>query len=309
MRTFEFMNIRWIVLVSLLLLSSKALAGEGDALPFSRIDRNPVTSAFAGAGAAFNGSAAFSAFSGAAMLPFYKGNLDASLAYQRWAPALSPENHVSAGAAYKILPNLGVALGYSLGSGTPYDVYSDIGQADGTFYPKNHVLALGVGYGITEWLSIGANLRYVRDLPAPETACAGVSADLFAAFQPNENLRFAAGVSTLGGPVASVPQPASAKVAARWGITLSGAHALEVLADADYYFSGVFSAAAGFQYGWNGMLFFRAGYRLAPEKCVIPPHLALGLGFHYYGFGLDVSYFTASPLLGNTFNLGLSYSF
>ena len=281
-----------------------------DALPFTRIDRNPVTSAFAGAGAASNGTAAYSAFGGAAMLPFYHGTLDAAVSYQRWSPALSLSNNVSLGAACKIMPRLGLSLGYTLENGASYEVYPDPGKPSGIFYPKNHVIALGVGVGITDLISVGLNVRYAREIPAPGIVYGGVNADLFAGFQLNEGLRLTAGVSTLGTLVNdSWKQPASLKAAVDWAPLMAGDHVLDILADADYFFSGSFSAAAGLQYTWKQLLFVRAGYRYAPDACVIPRHLALGLGVQFYGLRLDVSYLTASPALGNTLNLGLAYSF
>ncbi len=304
------MRKRWLLLAAVLLLAGKGFAQEGDALPFSRIDRNPVTSAFAGAGAAYNGTAAYSAFGNAALLPFYGGTLDAALSYQRWSPGLSLSNNVSVGAACKITPRLGFSLGYTLENGASYEVYEGPGEASGVFYPKNHVLAFGLGAGITEMFGVGVNVRYVREVAAPESICSGVNADLFAACQPSPGLRLTAGLSTLGTRVDGTwKQPASLKAAANWGTVLGGDHALDLMADADYFFSGSFSAAAGIQYAWRQLLYVRAGYRLAPAACVIPSHLALGLGVRYHGFGLDVSWLTASVPLGHTLNLGLSYSF
>ena len=304
------MKFKYLLIIAGLLLAGRTFAQEGDALPFTRIDRNPITSAFAGAGAAWNGSAAYSAFGNAAMLPFFGKTLDASLSYQRWAPSVALSNNVSAGVAYKITPRLGLSLGYSLENGEAYNVYEGPGEPSGTFYPKNHVIAFGAGVGLTDMLSLGVNLRYARAVPAPSQVFGGISADLFAAVQLYESLRITAGVSTLGTRVAeSWQQPASLKAAASWGTVLGEDHALDLMADADYFFSGHFSAAAGFQYAWKQLLFFRAGYRLAPAACVIPSHLALGAGVQFSGFRLDVSWLTASQPLGNTINLGLGYSF
>ena len=281
-----------------------------DALPFTTINRNPVTSAFAGAGAAHNGTAAYSAFGGAAMLPFYHGTLDAAVSYQRWSPGLSLSNNVSLGAAYKITPQVGLSLGYTLENGASYQVYEGPGSPSGVFYPKNHVIAFGLGVGITDLISVGVNVRYAREVPAPGKVYGGVNADLFAGFQLNEGLRLTAGVSTLGTLVEKTwKQPTSLKAAVDWAPVMAGDHVLDILADADYYFSGSFSAAAGLQYAWKQLLFVRAGYRYAPENSVIPSHLALGLGVQFYGLRLDVSYLTASMPLGNTLNLGLAYSF
>lgn len=287
-----------------------AFGEGGNVLSFSRIDRNPVTSAFAGAGAAYNRSAAYSAFGSAAMLPFFDGTLDAAVSYQRWAPGLSVSNNISAGVAYRIMPRLGLSLGYTLENGTAYEIYEGPGAPSGIFYPKNHVIALGVGVGITEKISVGVNLRYVRDASAHGQLFGGVSADVFAGLQLTQALRITAGLSTLGTRVAgSWSQPASAKAAVNWTPVRSGDHALDLVADADYYFSGNFSLAAGGQYAFRQMLFVRAGYRFATEKCVIPSHLSLGLGVRFAGFKVDLSWLTASLPLGNTLNIGLGYSF
>ena len=300
----------WKFILAGLLVAGKAFGQEGDALPFTRIDRNPVTSAFAGAGAAYNGSAAYSAFGNAAMLPFFGGTLDAAVSYQRWAPGLSASNNISVGAAYKVMPRLGISLGYTLENGTAYEIYDGPGDPAGLFYPKNHVMALGVGVGITEMISAGVNVRYARDASAYGQIHGGVNADVFAGVQLSEALRITAGLSTLGTRVDGFwSQPASLKAAVNWSPALSGDHALDVVADADYYFSGNLSAAVGLQYAWKQMLFLRAGYRLASEKCVIPGHLALGLGVRFSGFRLDLSWLTASLPLGNTLNIGLGYSF
>ena len=299
---------------TLFLAAGTAFAqGGSDALSFTRIDRNPVTSAIAGSGAAFSGTVAYSAFSHAAMLPFFQGALDAGAGFQYWTPGLSASANVSVGAAYKIKPWLGLSLGYALENGASYEVYKEVGQPSGTFYPKNHVVALGAGFGLGELFSIGLNVRYARQIPAPGRVYQGVGADLFGACRLSNGLTFTAGVANLGTAVKSgelsFRQPASAKVAAGWGTVFAEEHALDLLADADYYFSNHFSVSAGLQYAWNRTIFVRAGYRFATEGCFLPSHLALGLGVQFSGFHLDVSYLTASPALGNTVNIGLGYSF
>lgn len=67
--------------------------------------------------------------------------------------------------------------------------------------------------------------------------------------------------------------------------------------------------AAGAQYALKDMVFFRAGYHLGSSETAIPPYLSLGLGFHFRGIRLDVSFLTASETLGNTLAFGLGYVF
>lgn len=296
-------------------LSAAALHAQGtDALGFTQINHNPVTSAFAGAGSASNGTAAWSAFSNASILPFYEGTMDVAAGFQLWAPATSKSTNIGIGAAYKIAPRFALSLGYVLGNGQSYEVLDNDGRVSGQFSPKDHVVALGAGIGIGESFSVGVNARFAMQKLTPEDSFNGFSGDVFVAYQFNPDFRVTAGVSTLGNAITAnnrkkFSQPASAKVAIDWGTRFAEVHSVHAMADGEYYFSGNFGVAAGLQYSWNEMVFVRAGYRFASEFCVIPSHLALGVGAKFAGVHIDVSYITASKALGNTLNVGLGYSF
>ena len=303
-----------LALVALSLSAAAARAQGTDALGFTQINHNPVTSAFAGAGSASNGTAAYAAFSNASILPFYEGKLDVGAGLQLWAPSTSKSTNISVGAAYKIAPRFALSLGYALNNGQAYEVLDYNGQVSGQFSPKDHVIALGAGIGLGDSFSIGLNVRYAMQKLSAEDSFGGVSGDLFVAYQFNPDFRITAGVSTLGTPVTAsnrkkFAQPASAKLAIDWGTTFAEVHSIHVMADGEFYFSRNFGAAAGLQYSWNQMVFVRAGYRFASQYCVIPSHLALGIGAKFFGVHIDVSYLTASKALGNTLNIGLGYSF
>lgn len=287
-----------------LLAGVPALLAQGNALTFTRIDRNPVTSALAGAGSASTGNAAWSAFSNASVLPFYEGTLDAAVSYRNWAPGLWKAMHVNAGVACKVTPQFGVSLGYALQKGA---------EQEG-FKPTDQVIALGLAYGLGQKWAVGVNGRFAMQQLTESVRYTGFSGDAFVAWQPTGSLRLTAGLSTLGTNVTSASgksyrQPASAGVAADWVLAPGGSHTIELVADGDFFFSGGFTAAAGLQYGWNDMVFLRGGYRFATDGCVIPSHAALGAGFKLAGFRLDVSWLTASEALGNTICLGLAYGF
>ena len=294
---------RRILLALALSLAAISLQAQ-DALPFTRIDRNPVTSAFAGAGSASMGNVAWSAFSNASVLPFFDGKLDAAVSYQNWAPEMSKTMHVNGGVAYKVAPNLGVSVGYAFQKGTPLE----------SFHPADQVVALGLAYGLGEKLALGVNGRFASQKLTESVKYSGLSGDVFVAFQPVPALRLTAGVSTLGTSVSSasgesLTQPVSAKAAADWCMRFADAFGLEMLADADYYFSGEYGASLGAQLDWNDMVFLRGGYRYASETCVIPGHIGLGAGLKFSGFRLDVSWLTGSLILKNTICAGLGYSF
>lgn len=299
---------------ALAFIAVSAQAQGTDALPFTRIDLNPATAALAGAGSASNATAAYSAFSNASILPFYQGELDASAAFQLWAPSSAKSTNIAAGVAYKFSKRVGISLGYTLQNGAPYDVQDYNGQVSGSFSPKGHVIALGAGFGIGEHFSIGVNARFAIQKLSADLSYNGFSGDIFLAYAVNKDLRFTAGVSTLGTNITAsnrktASQPTSIKLAGNWGIGFAQVNRIDVMADFDYYFSKNFSAAIGAQYCWNDMVFARVGYRYATQYCVIPSHLGIGIGGKFHGFRLDVSYLTASPALGNTLAIGLGYSF
>ena len=304
-----------IIITLLLLASAPVLLGqESDALPFTRIDRNPVTSALAGSGSASLGNTAYSAFSNASILPFYEGRMDASVSWQNWAPELDKATHVNAGIAFKATSRLGFSLGYAFLNGSGIEILDDLGLPSESLTPKEHLLAFGAGYGLSEKWSIGVNARYAMQILSENEKYNGFSGDLFVMFAPMTSLRLSAGVSTLGTEVESAAgktfaQPASVKAAAFWTALSTDEHRVSLSADADYFFSGQFGAAAGVEYAWKSTVFVRGGYRFASEECVIPSHLGVGVGVSFAGFRVDLSYLTASDVLGNTLNAGLGYRF
>ena len=99
-----------IIFLTLLLPAPGLWAQEANALSFTQVERDPVNAALAGAGSGYAGNASVKAFSGAALLPFTEGKLDASLGYQRWAADASDQ--LQAAAAFRVLPKLVVSAGY-----------------------------------------------------------------------------------------------------------------------------------------------------------------------------------------------------
>ena len=298
-----------------LFLTAVSLHAQGsEALSFIRIDRNPVTSAFAGAGSASVGNAAWSAFSNASVLPLYDGTLDAAVSFQRWAPALSGGMHWNAGVAFKVSPRLGLSLGYARQRGVEMELLDEFGQPAGRTRPSDQLLAFGLAFGLGEKWALGVNGKYALQRLTESVRLSGFCGDVFASFEPIDALRFTAGVSSIGPKVkskggSSYPLPTSVKVAADWRLGFAEKFSVDFLADADYFFSHNVGVSVGTELAWNRMAFLRAGYRYASAGCVLPGHVALGAGFRFSGFHLDVSWLTASPALGNTISAGLGYAF
>ena len=304
-----------ILIVAMVLLGGFAAAAQGtDALPFVRVDRNPVTAGMAGAGSASTLNAAYSAFSNAAVLPFYDGSLDAGFSFQAWAPGSSSTTHLNLGVAYKFSDKFALSVGAAHQRAAAYDLLDYDGLGAGYFTPVDNLLALGLAFGFTDKLSLGVNARFAMNKITAETGYNGFSGDVFLGYQPIESLRIMAGVASLGTPITAYNkkkynQPASVKVAADYSLHFAEVFSAEAALDFDYYFSKNYAAALGAQFGWNEMAFVRLGYRLASPNAVIPSHLAIGLGGQFKGFRLDLAFLTASKALANTLTVGLGYRF
>ena len=280
-------------------------AAQGQtALGWTRIERSARASAWAGAGAASLSGGTYAAFSHAAQLPFQEtlGTVDAGL--QLWELSNEADNatHISAGGGFRF-GSFGVAVGGAV----------QLGQDIGTFKPVDRLLAVGLAYSFLDRIALGVNFRYAVQPFTPEQRVSGISVDVQVLGRITQELSASLGVGTLGpkvkGSAAEFSQPAYANAALAWRKGFSPEHVLELVLDGEVNFDKTFGGALGAEYAFNNMLFVRAGYRLASEMAVIPSHLGLGLGVRLYGFRADVSYLTASPVLGNTVNIGLGYSF
>lgn len=278
---------------------------QNAALAFTRIERNPRTSAFAGAGIASRQADAWSALNAAARLPFLEGMGDAALGFQLWEPSNEADKTTNFAAAGGLrFGSFGVALGGAYDRSTvPFDGYN----------PNELQLSLGLSYLLADALSLGLNARYASQHFTKEAKVNGFSVDISAIYRILPELSVGALVGNLGSKVkasdASFGQPSYARLGVAWAKELAPDHGLELLLDGEYNFGNTAAGALGVCYNYSRLVFVRAGYRLAGEKALIPSHLALGLGLQFMGFRLDASFLTASQLLGNTLNIGLGYSF
>lgn len=71
-------------------------------------------------------------------------------------------------------------------------------------------------------------------------------------------------------------------------------------------FAGKFAVSGGVQYGFNGMVFARVGYR-ASGSDVIASGVSAGLGCKFHGVRVDFAYQRASSLNILAFSLGYSF--
>ena len=293
-----------ILLTSLVaaLLPVALFAQTSPALPFVRIDRNPITSAM-------GGTEGTSALYNPAAVPFRGGDLMAS--YQIWAPGGAKSSNMNLMAGIKIGKRFGFNILGAYQSGQAYTQYDITGKAGASYVPTDLMAGAGVGFAITDFLSVGVNVKYAKSSIATSVSYGSVAGDAFVMFYKN-GFTVTGGVASLGMPVKSGEQsfslPASGKVALRYDKAF-GTSAIAVAADADVFFTGGLGAALGLQYSWNDMVFVRGGFHVGTSPAPLPTYASLGLGVKVIGIHIDASWITANEVLGNTLNIGLGYAF
>lgn len=302
------------VCAGFMLPGALSAAPGGDAMPFSRISRDPVSAAMGGTGVVSTSSSAYASFRNAAAIPYSEHTLEVAAGYINWQPSASPVQDISAGASWNISGKFGVGLGFSYGMCEKYDIMDASGKSAGSFSPSQVQAGLGLAWKFLPFLSLGANVKYLGSTLAEGQSYGAVSSDVFLMTRV-AGLKAAVGVSSLGSKVKSASGagfslPASATLGLGYGDVFGQRHGLEVLVDADCYFSGAFSAAAGASYTYNGMVSVRAGYRYGGDS-VIPSFASVGAGVKLFGVHLDAAYLIASgdSPLKNTFCIGIGYSF
>ena len=289
---------------ALLLSGTVHLAAQNTALGFIRIDRNPRSSALAGAGAASLENGAYAAFRNAAMLPSLPGLGDAFASLQLWQMSneVDKTTNLAAGTGFH-WDHFAIAMGGVYQKGLP----------SGEFTPSDYLFSMGVAYNILDLVSVGVNFRYAGQNFSQTAKLGAVSVDLSVAGQLGPELTLLCTVAGLGpkvkGSTAEYSQPAYARLGLSWNQSLAQKHNVELMLDTEYNFEKSMAAITGAEYAFDKLLFVRIGYRLATKNAILPSHLGLGLGVQFQGFRADISYLTASPVVGNTLSFGVGYSF
>lgn len=302
------MSKKTILCIGLALLPLLGFAADGgqEAMPFVRIDRDPVSSALAGAGVADASNTTYAAFSNPSLVSFAeKSSFGAS--WQKWSPEGTASTNLNAGAALKLGPSAGLSLGFAR------DVYSiTVGSGKKENHPSNMMGCLGFSFKFSDKIGAGITGKYASQTFAKDVSLSAIAGDAFVFFKPSDVLNLTAGLSSVGGKVVSGKKeyslPTSVTAGATWSDTF-GRSSVKVSVDGDYFLSGGYAFAAGLEYGFAGIAFARTGYCLAGGGSVIPSVLSAGAGVKLGGFRIDCSYLTAHDALSGTLALGVGFSF
>ncbi|MBQ6199728.1 MAG: hypothetical protein IJK44_10920 [Bacteroidales bacterium] len=291
-------------------------SAQGTAFEWLRISRNPAAAGMAGAGyASLVHGSAYSVNGNPAVAPLVDSKLSAGASFSLVPSGENTRGVTSAGASWRS-GSFSVSAAYIGGKYPEVAFASDGGGEAGSFAPSDLMAGLGLGFAVGENLSFGANVRYALSLLTAKKSINTVNGDI-AAMWKSGSLGVSAGVYCLGPKVKSgntkYPAPASAKLSGNYALTF-GDFALDLSADADYFFNGTIGFALGGNFEWNSIAYLRAGYCYGTpagpdfKAAPVPSHFALGAGAKYFGVGLDLAVMIV-PAAGTTICAGLSYGF
>lgn len=291
----------------MLLLPAVATA---QALPFVAAETDAASLGKAGADLVETKSIANASFSNAAAIPFSEQKLDVSAGYTMWQPVSS--NILNVGAAFNLKQKFGVAVGFQYGMNPAYDVTNSSGAVTGQFSPSDMHVNVGLAWRFLPFLSLGANVGYATSSLAEGQSYGALAADVFAMAKFG-GLKVTAGVANVGTTVKDAAGnefciPGSIAVGAGYSKVFGEKNGIDVLVDADYYFSGWMAVAAGAAYTYNDFVSVRVGYRYGGESPV-PSYASVGAGVKLLGIKLDAAYLISSSPIGNTLALSLGYTF
>ena len=285
---------------------------DAQALPFTAAETDAASLGTAGANLTQTDAIANASFSNAAAIPFSDAKMDVAAGYTMWQPSAVGSNMINVGAAYNMNNKFGVAVGFLYGMNPAYDITDAGGAVKGQFKPSDMHMNVGLAYRFLPFLSVGANVGFATSSLAKDYSYGALAADVYAMAQFS-GLKVTAGVANVGTSVkakngTAFSLPGSVALGAGYEMAFADVHSVDVLLDADYYFSGWFAAAAGATYTYNDLVVVRAGYRYGGAS-PIPSYASVGAGVKFAGAKLDLAYMIGSSAMKNTLALSLGYTF
>ncbi|MDR1942003.1 MAG: hypothetical protein LBQ47_06730 [Endomicrobium sp.] len=180
----------------------------------------------------------------------------------------------------------------------------------GTFGADDSSFGIGVGYNVTQWLSVGAGLKYARQ-NIDASSISGFALNASAVYLPDANWYAVGGFENVGPNVEGYSMPASVYAGGysyyeQYNILYGG----EIKV---YSGNLVFLKVAG-EYDFKEILFFRLGYNISLTNSNdtlgewYQRNLTAGFGISYGFFSLDYAWLPFGDL-GSTSMVTLQISF
>lgn len=285
---------------------------NAQSLPFVAAETDAASLGTAGANLTQTHSIANAAFSNVAAVPFSDVKFDAAAGYTMWQPSSIGSNMINVGAAYNMKDKFGVAFGFMYGMNPAYDITDASGAVKGQFKPSDIYVNAGFAWRFLPYLSLGANVGYATSSLAEGHSYGALAADVFLMGKFN-GFKVTAGVANVGTSVkaaggADFCIPGSIALGAGYEALFAEKHSIDILLDADYYFSGWLAVAAGAAYTFNDLVSVKAGYRYGGTS-PLPSYASVGAGVKFAGVKLDLAYMLASGPMKNTLAVSVGYSF
>lgn len=301
------------IILSALILAGALFAEDASAqaLPFTAIDRDPVSVAKGGTITGLS-STAYAAFGNTAAIPFAEESADFSAGYTMWQPNAVKTDFINAAGAYKIKDRFGVAAALTYGMMPAYDIIDGTGYVKGSFKPSAMQFNAGFAWRFIDNLSAGVNLGYATNSLSKDNSYGALTADVYLMARFG-GFKAAVGAVELGPKVESASAdafslPSAVKIGAGYETIFAEKHCISADLGADYAFTGGLAAAAGIEYVFDEMASVRAGYRYGGDTAV-PSYASFGAGFRFVGIKADVAYLIGNKMTGNTLCVALGYTF
>lgn len=271
------------------------------AMPFIRIDRNPISMSM---GASQVVSPLFNPASAA-----QENSSEAMISYTLWSPGNFNQNLVNTMGYIKASSNM------SINFTAYYDIYPSYAIADisgnetgKSFTPSDLMASAGIGYSISPSLSVGGTLHFAIQKTTEKNSYNAVFADIIANYSIG-GLKVSAGALAIGGKVeGSYSLPTSITSGAVYGIELAN-NKLNTTFELDYFLAGGISASIGAEYCIDDSYFVRAGFHYGSDTVPLPTFLSLGAGVNISSISINLAYITANSIIGNSLSAGISYLF
>ena len=237
-----------------------------------------------------------------------------AVSYINWQPDYQKSTWLNVGGFYQLNRKIGFALGVRHLSGDDIMRTDEQGNSLGNFTPKEYTIDLGMSYGLNEFLSLGANLRYIGSDLAGEKGTA-FAVDLHAMYRQNK-LTAGLGITNLGSKIdygyEKHELPARIKAGVAYCFVSTDKHSLSGNGELQYQimpseYSGI-AGGLGAEYTFKRMLSVRAGYQFGDEEKTGPGYMTLGCGGKWKMLNLDLAYLITDSALKNTMFVSLGWT-
>lgn len=287
---------------------SGSVGANAPAMGFAVIAPDPVYSAKAYSGLAADNGAAWAARMNQAAAAFSPARISAALSYLGWKADGS--TRLSAAGSFRMDSGIALSAALSHGGSKAYTEYDGLGNKLDEFSPEEIHASLGAAYKFGNY-SAGASVHYLQGTYSTGNGISAICADItgYARF---DSFNVSAGLKNIGGKVKDdsgdgFSLPSFIFAAGEYRCSIGDGSEIKADLDLGCFLSAGFSAAAGIEYSFKGMVFARGGYHLGND--VLPGFASIGAGFRFAGIALDAAYLLSSSPMGGSFQVGLSAGF